>query len=716
MPHDSNTAWPLGGPGAWLGKASGSVFVCGLVFWISLFAAKSAWLSGGTLVIWPADGLIVGLMMASRTKRPWLVMAAGLIGALAAFCVVGQKMVLGVSRVGMMGATIPITYLYIRRIVRGREVGEARVLLPFLAACASISVATAFIRSVIVHLVWGIQAGQLTLTTAAATFAGYAIVTPLTLLLTQPGRRPSTRLRSRMTMWGVIALYIATMTAAFAEPRYPTAYLIPLALILVAHAVDFTGIVVVILATAAIAVGLTFTGHGAISHFPGDIKEKVLLMQAFLAVVICTTLPFSALKGDRERLRESIVAALEEARNSSRAKSTFLATVSHEIRTPLNGVLGMAQAIEMDELSPVQRERIGIVRGSGESLLSLLNDILDLSKIEAGELRLETTPFDPAKVIDAVIARNQALAANKGLKLQADTTGLDGLYDGDPNRVVQIVQNLVSNGIKFTETGGVTVIATSEDDGLTIQVRDTGIGIPAAKIGELFQKFRQVDESITRRFGGTGLGLSICRELAQAMGGDVRVESRDGEGSTFTFVAPLPRLVRAPIENAAPSPTLAAAGRLAQRALRVLAAEDNVTNQLVLRTLLGAAGVEPMIVGDGAAAVQAWRDADWDIILMDVQMPVMDGLTAVKQIRREEVGGGRARATIVALTAHIMDHQLREYLEMGMDDYLAKPIAIDKLVALLGRAECGPADLRGAQTRDVGQKALRPAPAPARWA
>jgi signal transduction histidine kinase/CheY-like chemotaxis protein len=617
-------------------------------------------------------------------------MAGGLIGALLAFCVVGQQMVLGVSRVGLMTLAIPLAYICIRPIVRGREVAEARVLLPFLAACAAIGVVTALARSVIVHLGWGFPVAQLTLTTATATFAGYAIVTPLILLLTQPGRRLSSTLEAPWTMWALIAIYIAAMIAAFIEPRYPTVYLIPLALILVAHAVDFTGIVVVILATAVISVSLTFTGHGAISHFPGDMKEKVLLMQAFLAVVICTTLPFSAVKGDRERLRASIVAALEEARKASRAKSTFLATISHEIRTPLNGVLGMAQAIEMDELTPIQRERIGVVRSSGESLLALLNDVLDLSKIEAGKLRLETTPFDPAKVVDGVVAQNQALAANEGLYIQTDTAGLDGLHDGDPNRVRQIVQNLVSNAIKFTESGGVTVIAKSGDDGLTIQVRDTGIGIPATKLGELFQKFRQVDESSTRRFGGTGLGLSICRELAQAMGGDVGVESRDGEGSTFTFFAPLPRSMGVAAEHAAPI----SANPPPQRGLRVLAAEDNLTNQRVLRTLLGVAGIEPTIVGNGAAAVEAWRDADWDIILMDVQMPVMDGLTAAKQIRREEVVSARAHTTIVAVTANTMDHQVREYLDIGMDDCLAKPIAVDKLFALLGRVECAPVTSR----------------------
>ena len=224
-----------------------------------------------------------------------------------------------------------------------------------------------------------------------------------------------------------------------------------MALILVAHAVDFTGIVVVILVTSVTAVCLTFFGQGPIAHFSENMKEKILLTQAFLAVIICATLPFSALKNDRDRLRRSLVAALDEAKAASQAKSSFLAIMSHEIRTPLNGVLGMAQAIEMDELTPVQRERVAVVRGAGKSLLMLLNDILDLSKVEAGKLTLEMIPFDPARVVAAVVAQNQALATGKGLVIQTDTAGLDGFYEGDPNRLKQIIQNLVSNAIKFTE-------------------------------------------------------------------------------------------------------------------------------------------------------------------------------------------------------------------------------------------------------------------------
>lgn len=609
-----------------------------VLFCASWTAIQSSWLSGGVLVLWPADGLIVGLMLAPQTKRPWLVMAAGLLGVALAFILVDRQMILAWTRVGLMSVSIPLIYLAVRRLIARRSIAEARVLMPFMAICALIGGPTSVLRAWLIAKIWHFPFAQFALTTTSGTFVGYAIIVPLVLLMTQPWQRVPLDLRAKLTMWGVVATYIAVATAAFMETRYPTGYLIPLALILVAHAVDFTGISVVILATALISVGLTFHGYGPISHFPSDLKTKVLMTQAFLAIIVCMTLPFSAIMTDRDRLRRSLVSALAEAKAASHAKSTFLAMVSHEIRTPLNGVLGMAQVMAMGELSPVQRERLAVVRSSGESLLSLLNDVLDLSKIEAGKLTLETIDYDLVKVINTVAAQNQALAANKGLALLAVTQGTEGLFEGDPNRIRQVVQNLVSNAIKFTASGSVTITATASDDGLKIQVRDTGMGIPADKVGALFQKFIQMDESTTRKFGGTGLGLSISRELAQAMGGDVSVESRDGEGSTFTMDLPLRRSARQP----KPTAESDAPYRPPELGLRVLAAEDNPTNQLVLRTLLGTAGVVPTIVGNGAEAVAAWREGGWDVILMDAQMPVMDGPTAVRQIREEEAENGRA--------------------------------------------------------------------------
>jgi signal transduction histidine kinase/ActR/RegA family two-component response regulator len=372
--------------------------------------------------------------------------------------------------------------------------------------------------------------------------------------------------------------------------------------------------------------------------------------------------------------------AFAEAANV--AKSAFLAAMSHEIRTPLNGVLGMAQAMAADELSPVQRDRLNVVRESGETLLAILNDLLDFSKIEAGKLELESIEFDLAEIARGAHATFTAMANKKGLSFGLDIKAAEGVYRGDPTRVRQILYNLISNALKFTEEGEIKVASQYADGVLILRVADTGIGMTAATRAALFSKFGQADASTTRKFGGTGLGLAICKELTALMGGDISVESTPGEGSTFTVTLPLERT-----GNAAPrgetAPETPAEARPLE--LRVLAAEDNSVNQLVLKTLLSQIGIEPVIVENGQLAVQAWEDGEWDIVLMDVQMPVMDGPTAVRAIRAREAKTGRKPTPIVALTANAMSHQVAEYLAAGMDDHLAKPLEAAKLFEVLAK-------------------------------
>jgi two-component system, sensor histidine kinase len=365
------------------------------------------------------------------------------------------------------------------------------------------------------------------------------------------------------------------------------------------------------------------------------------------------------------------------------AKSAFLATMSHEIRTPLNGVLGMAQAMAADELTDLQRERLDVVHRSGEALLAILNDVLDLSKIEAGKLDLETIAFDLGEVAQGAYSAFTALANKKGLSFGLDIAAARGRYLGDPTRIRQILYNLISNALKFTDQGEIRVAARHDGEMLEIVVSDTGVGISPANLARLFHKFDQLDSSTTRRYGGTGLGLAICQELSQLMGGEIAVESVLGEGSRFIVRLPLPRVG----EERGPQPlSPAPAADLKPMRLRVLAAEDNAVNQLVLKTLLHQLGLEPTVVEDGAAAVEAWRNGEWDVILMDVQMPVMDGLAATALIRKIERETGRKRTAIVALTANAMAHHVEQYRAAGMDCHVAKPIAAADLFQALSTA------------------------------
>ena len=387
--------------------------------------------------------------------------------------------------------------------------------------------------------------------------------------------------------------------------------------------------------------------------------------------------------------------ALVEARDAAEAanvlKSHFLANMSHEIRTPLNGVLAMAQIMAMSDLDQTQRERLAVIHQSGESLLTILNDILDLSKIEAGRMELETAEFDVGELARGIEAAHTPVAARKGLDFSVEVApSAGGKRMGDRARLQQILNNLVANAIKFTASGEVRVALRGEGadggDGLLISVSDTGIGVPAAKLPLLFQKFSQVDSSTTREFGGTGLGLAICREIAQLMGGAVWAESAEGVGSTFH--------VRVPLERTSPA-ALASAEAAANRAgadvseLKILAAEDNATNQLVLKTIMATFGLGVDVVADGALAVQAWNAGQYDLILMDIQMPVMDGIAATRAIRAMERSGGRARTPIIALSANAMTHQVKEYLDAGMDMHVAKPIQLAKLQQALEAAMDG---------------------------
>jgi signal transduction histidine kinase/CheY-like chemotaxis protein len=381
----------------------------------------------------------------------------------------------------------------------------------------------------------------------------------------------------------------------------------------------------------------------------------------------------------RKQAEQALIQAKEDAEAANLAKSAFLATMSHEIRTPLNGVLGMAQAMTAGPLDPAQRERLDVIRQSGETLLAVLNDVLDLSKIEAGKLELEEVEFDIGEAATSVHAAFSPIAAQKGLRFElAVTRAARGAYLGDATRVRQLLSNLVSNALKFTEAGRVDVRVGRRGGVLSLSVSDTGVGITPDQRAGLFRKFEQADASTTRRFGGTGLGLAICRELAERMGGRIEVTSAEGEGSTFVVQLPLPRAAGVPVV-----PVHAPPRDSAPSSLRVLAAEDNKVNQLVLRTLLSQAGIEPVIVGDGVDAVAAWEADHWDVILMDVQMPRMDGPTATRFIRERELAQGRARTPIVALTANAMTHQVSQYLDAGMDGFVAKPIEVTRLFEAL---------------------------------
>jgi signal transduction histidine kinase/ActR/RegA family two-component response regulator len=399
---------------------------------------------------------------------------------------------------------------------------------------------------------------------------------------------------------------------------------------------------------------------------------------------------FDSLIAERLRREKELEDARERAEEANRLQARFLANVSHEIRTPLNAILGMGEMLSDTDMDPVQQDLLRTMRQSSQGLLTVINDILDLSRMEAGEFRLSQDAFDMASVLDEVGRMMGYLAGSKGLEWRVQKVGsLPAALRGDPVRLRQVLLNLAGNAVKFTERGHVFMEVrrlrnTHGSAILQFRVEDSGPGIPPDRMGEIFQPFRQLDGSLSRRHGGTGLGLAIAHNLVRQMGGNLGVESSP-VGSVFGFRLSLPEvdhhLLRADSSSGSEGPLVG----------RVLVAEDNRVNQKVVVGLLAKLGLESDVVGNGRLTLEALKQSPgkYQLVLMDIQMPEMDGIEAVLRIRSGEAGENSRKIPVVALTAHAMEGDRELFLQQGMDDYISKPIRLT--------------DLRGAMERWIGE-------------
>ena len=387
---------------------------------------------------------------------------------------------------------------------------------------------------------------------------------------------------------------------------------------------------------------------------------------------------------ERKHLERELHRALDEAKSALTAKSDFLANMTHELRTPLTAIVGFSGLLrKADDLNPRHARQVELISDASENLLSIVNDVLDFSRLEAGAVELDAEPFDPVAMAHSTVALLEGQATSKGLTLSVLSEGFEGALLGDGARLRQVLTNLVSNAVKFTATGAIEVRVRQSRVGdqrkLRVSVQDSGIGVPTDQIAGIFGRFTQADASVSRQFGGTGLGLAISKRIITAMGGEIGVDSEPGRGSTFWFEAVLPPAAAGATDDESAAPPIAP-----DAPLRLLVVDDNAVNRELVCAMLAPFDVEVETANDGVQAIEAYARGAFDLILMDVQMPNMDGLTATRRIRASAPAEA-PRTPIIALTANVLPDQIARCLDAGMDDHLGKPISPERLLEVLAR-------------------------------
>jgi len=656
-----------------------------LNLWLTNVLRENA---GGVDTIWTANAFVIGAILLLPRRWTPACLAAGFAIQLAVVLAFSHSLfdAVAYSLLNFVEALVVSTLARRLHAVRLTTPGRFARLI-FVALLPMLVVGTALVGLVVL----GMKGEFPTVMVAnrlAAKFLGMSVVLPAILLLGQretgaARRNPWEIAAGALLAGGMTALIFAPLGGLALLGMFPAVTLLglrlgPRALTLA------TALICVVMFSMAALVGPPHQLDGFT-----DINRKVTIAQVYLAMVFATGIITALTASHQQRLRALLASqaradrrARDRANAASVAKTDFLATMSHEIRTPLNSIIGFAQVLERGDLPDAARDQVGVIRRSGAALLTVVNDILDFSKVEAGRLELDPKPVDLQQVCRDALAIVTETAERKGLSLEMTVVGDPApAYVCDDHRLCQVLLNFLNNAVKFTDTGGVTLALSAARGGegadrLRIAVIDTGVGIALDAQSVLFDRFRQVDSSISRTYGGTGLGLAIAKGLVEAMGGRVGVVSTPGEGSEFWMEVELARTE--PVSAAATDEA-----RDDELRAHVLLVDDHPVNRELGVTLLGLLGCTADVACDGQEAVEAARLGRYDMILMDVHMPGMDGLSATRAIRA--LKGPAALTPIVAMSADVLPEQLARMRAAGMVDSVEKPIDVEDLHACLLR-------------------------------
>jgi len=631
-------------PGPWPTFARALALAVG----VAVLAYASLWIPqdlGRAAPIWIANALPVAGVLRSRPGRWWIWVAAGFVGNFAADLAIRHTLTTAAALAGANVAEAMICGLGLRRLLpRGFDPGRTRDLMLGLV----LAVAGAFVSAVLASGWLGLLAGpgaisQLGAWTLADTL-GLAVPVPCLMILAD-WRRYASEAPLTWRGAGLVAGVLALTAAVFAQDHYPLLFVAPAAAVLVAISLEMLGAAIVVPAMAAVAMVFTFLGHGPLARGVDGWTPTLLVLQGFVAVCCGLTLQVAAMQEQRRVASRRLLVALAEAEQAARVKAEFLANMSHEIRTPLTSILGFASLLAEKDLDDEAARYAGRVLGASRNLLALVNDVLDFSRLEAGRLEIKPRNGSPEECGRDAVELFAPQAAEKGLEISFEGGALPAHVTADFDRLRQVLMNLVGNAVKFTPAGDVRVRATYGDGVLGYRVSDTGPGLDAEAQAKLFQRFSQVEASVSRAHGGSGLGLAISRGLVEAMGGRIGVESRPGEGSAFWFEIPAPP---AEAETEADGVSLDIEALVG---LKLLLVDDNAANRELIRSLLTPLGVALTTVDGGQAAIDLARREAFELILMDLRMPGVDGWSAARAIRS---GGGLNGATpMLAFSADI---------------------------------------------------------------